>query len=206
MTGSTRDHWQGVYEQKADTSVSWYEATPLLSLSLIEATAIAPPARIIDIGGGASRLVDHLVARGFGVSVLDLSGAALGLARTRLGARASGVTWIEADVRHFAASTPFDLWHDRAALHFLTAREDQQAYVAALGHGLRRSGIAIIGTFAPDGPEKCSGLPVQRHDAESLALLLGKDFRLVSTTRHNHLTPGGGTQKFQFSTFQRVPA
>ena len=203
MTSSNRDHWQGVYEQRADTSVSWYESTPTLSLSLIQATALAPPARIIDIGGGASRLVDNLVAQGYRASVLDLSGAALAVAQTRLGALAASVAWIEADVTHFAPDEPYDLWHDRAALHFLNDPADQQAYVRALTHALRPGGFAIIGTFAPDGPEKCSGLPVQRHDGASLAALFGKDFHLVGTLRHTHTTPGGGAQKFQFSTFQR---
>ncbi len=204
MTSSNRDHWQRVYEQKPDTSVSWYEATPELSLALIGATGIKPPARVIDIGGGASRLVDHLLAQGFAASVLDLSGAALGVAHARLGAKAGTVEWIEGDVTRFAPAQLYDLWHDRAALHFLNQPEDQRAYVRALSQALRRGGFAIIGTFAPDGPEKCSGLPVTRHDAASLAALLGPAFRLVSTMRHTHVTPGGGAQKFQFSTFERV--
>ncbi len=206
MASSNRDHWQGVYQNKADTSVSWYEATPQLSLSLIQATNIMPPARIIDIGGGASRLVDHILAQGYRASVLDLSGAALAVARARLKDLAASVTWIEADVTRFAPPEPYNLWHDRAALHFLNEPEAQRAYVKVLTHALRPGGFAIIGTFALDGPETCSGLPVQRHDATSLAALFGKEFHLVSTMRQTHMTPGGGAQKFQFSTFQRSGA
>ena len=204
MTSSNRDHWQAVYEQKPDTGVSWYEATPELSLALISATGVAPPARIIDIGGGASRLVDHLLAQGFAASVLDLSGVALGVAQARLGAKAAAAEWIEGDVTRFAPAQLYDLWHDRAALHFLNQPNDQRAYARAIKGAVRPGGFAIIGTFAPDGPEKCSGLLVTRHDAASLAALLGPDFRLASTMRHTHLTPGGGAQKFQFSTFVRV--
>lgn len=204
MTGSNRDHWQGVYQQKPETSVSWYEAMPEMSLSLIGATRIAPPARIIDIGGGASRLVDHLLAEGFTASVLDFSGAALGVAQARLGMKADAVEWLECDVTRFAPAQQYELWHDRAALHFLNQPEDQRAYVQALRAAVRRGGFAIIGTFAPDGPEKCSGLLVTRHDAASLQALLGDAFRLVRTMRHTHVTPTGGAQKFQFSTFESV--
>ncbi|HTI44750.1 MAG TPA: class I SAM-dependent methyltransferase [Candidatus Nitrosotalea sp.] len=216
-------HWQGVYGSKAETQVSWFEASPALSLELMAEAGFAidipvavdgPPRRdtaIIDIGGGAARLVDALLQRGYrDLSVLDISAAALATARQRLvrdpGLReaASRVSWIAADVTRWQPDRSYDLWHDRAALHFLTDPAEQQAYRAALAAALRPcSGIAIIGTFAPDGPERCSNLPVQRHDAESLASLLGPGFELLATRRHDHATPWGAVQHFQFSTFRR---
>jgi trans-aconitate methyltransferase len=163
-----------------------------------------PGSGIIDIGGGASRLVDCLVFRGYeDVTVLDLSEAALAAARSRLGEIAGRVTWVAADVTIWEPSRTYDIWHDRAAFHFLTEREDQAAYVARLRRAVRPGGHAIIGTFAPDGPERCSGLLVSRYDATSLAATLGRGFELIDARRHEHVTPWGATQKFQFSTFRR---
>ncbi|MGE0283714.1 MAG: trans-aconitate 2-methyltransferase, partial [Rhizobiaceae bacterium] len=148
-------------------------------------------------------LVDALVARGQAyVAVLDLSSAALETARSRLG-HSANVEWIVADVTRWKSSRQYDLWHDRAALHFLTDPTDQAAYVEALNQALAPSGRAVIGTFAPDGPEKCSGLVVARHDAQSLAALLGDRFQLIASVRHQHTTPWGSTQQFQFSTFEK---
>jgi trans-aconitate methyltransferase len=162
-------------------------------------------AAIIDIGGGASRLVDALLARGFqDITVLDLSESALGAAKARLGLRANQVQWVVADVTTWEPPQTYDLWHDRAAFHFLTEEAARSAYVDRLRKALKPSGHVIIGTFAPDGPQRCSELPVIRHDAESLAAILGTGFELTDTRRHKHLTPWGTTQQFQFSAFRRI--
>jgi SAM-dependent methyltransferase len=206
-------HWQEVYRSKSEAEVSWFEESPQLSLALMAAAGFGPTrldAAVIDIGGGASRLVDALLARGLAdVSVLDLSAAALDRAKERLLAdpllatRAARVSWIAADVTSWRPDRRYDLWHDRAAFHFLTTPAEQQAYVAALRQALVIGGVAIIGTFAPDGPEKCSGLPVMRHDAESLSRCLGAGFQMIATRRHDHQTPWGAVQHFQFTTFRR---
>lgn len=196
------EHWQSVYTSKKEDEVSWFETNPELSLSLIRAATRGEPAAIVDIGGGASRLVDSLLAEGQSeVTVLDLSAAALETARERLGTESEGVTWVVSDITTWEPDRLYDVWHDRAALHFLTEAADQQAYVGVLRAGLRPGGTAILATFAPDGPERCSGLPVARHDAASLGVLLGADFALRETIRHTHTTPWGSEQRFQFSVF-----
>jgi trans-aconitate methyltransferase len=201
-----RNHWEAVYAAKHEDQVSWFQETPAISLELIERAGAVQSCGIIDIGGGASRLADCLVARGYrDVTVLDLSAAALAAARARMGDRAGQVTWIAADVTDWQPARSYDVWHDRAAFHFLTLANDRAAYVARLRRALRPGGHAIIGTFAPDGPERCSGLVVSRYDAGSLAATLGHGFELVDTIRHEHITPWGAAQKFQFSTFRRGP-
>lgn len=207
MTGQAdrRSHWENVYTTRDDTEVSWFEAEPGLSLQMIAATGLGPAAPVIDIGGGASRLADALLARGYrDITVLDLSEAALARARQRLGPEAEKVTWIAADVTGFVPQRRYRIWHDRAALHFLTEPADQAAYVGALNAALEPGGQAILMTFAPGGPEKCSGLTVQQHDAASLSRLLGKSFALVESVVHDHLTPAGRTQRFQASRFRRL--
>lgn len=206
MTDTIRQrHWENVYASMGEADVSWFQETPALSVELMELVGATPDSAIIDIGGGASRLVDALVARGFkDLTVLDLSSAALAASRKRLGSQSDQVAWIAADITEWKPSRAYDFWHDRAAFHFLTDRADQAAYVARLGSALRQGGHAIIGTFAPDGPEKCSSLPVVRYDATSLQEVLGPGFALVDSRRYNHTTPTGATQKFHFSTFRRV--
>lgn len=201
---SRQNHWENVYTSKGENQVSWFQETPALSLELIALAGAVPSSGIIDIGGGASRLVDCLVSQGYeDVTVLDLSPAALASARSRMGDTAERVTWIAADVTTWEPSRSYDVWHDRAAFHFLTLAKDQAAYVARLRRALRPGGHAIIGTFAPDGPERCSGLLVSRYDAASLAVTLGSGFELIDARRHEHVTPWGAAQKFQFSTFRR---
>jgi SAM-dependent methyltransferase len=200
-----RDHWDNVYRTKREDEVSWFEASPTLSLDLIHAAGVECSAPIIDVGGGASRLVDALIDEGFAnLTVLDVSEAATERTKARLGARATGVTWIVADVTQWEPGCTYDLWHDRAAFHFLTAPEDRVAYAQRVLQAVRPGGHVIIGTFALDGPERCSGLPVARHDAESIGIVLGPSFELIETSRHDHQTPLGGSQKFQFSRFQRA--
>ena len=205
MTMTDRQtHWDNVYTTKAEAEVSWYEATPEFSLALMREAGLTPDMSVIDIGGGASRLVDALQASGQAhVSVLDLSEAALDVAKSRL-ADARRVQWIVADVAVWTPDRKYDLWHDRAAFHFLTTAEDQQAYVGVLAQALKDGGKAVIGTFALDGPAKCSGLPVARYDAQSLQAVLGEGFRLVSARRHRHVTPNGSVQNFQFCIFEKM--
>jgi trans-aconitate methyltransferase len=196
-------HWDGVYQRKADTEVSWFEESPDLSLRLIRALAPAAAASVVDIGGGASRLVDSLLSEGVAITVLDISEAALKAAQARLGDRAKAAKWIAADVTRWHPDAAYDVWHDRATFHFLTDPADQAAYVATLKRALRPGGGTVIATFAPDGPERCSGLPVARHDAASIGSLLGREFVLVETLRYGHTTPAGIMQQFQFSSFRR---
>ena len=198
-------HWQNVYTTKNEDAVSWFQQRADISLELVRATGVKVTASIIDIGGGASRLVDTLVEDGFkAITVLDLSEKALATSKTRLGETGMLVQWIVADITTWEPSQSYDVWHDRAALHFMTAPRDQAAYAERVLRAVRPGGHVIIGTFAPDGPERCSGLPVLRHDAATLGNLLGHSFELIESKRHDHQTPAGAIQKFQFSRFQRI--
>jgi 2-polyprenyl-3-methyl-5-hydroxy-6-metoxy-1,4-benzoquinol methylase len=199
-----RDHWQNVYATKAEKEVSWFQEDPAPSLDLIAATGIRSDANIIDVGGGASRLVDRLLERGFQrVAILDLSANALEGVKKRLGRRAEGIDWIATDVTSWEPSSTYDLWHDRATFHFLTEAADRDAYVVRLKKAVRAGGHVIIATFASDGPERCSGLPIMRYEPETIAAALGPEFDLVESRRDDHITPGGNTQHFQFSRFLR---
>lgn len=203
MASERHDHWNNVYASKGEAEVSWYQEMPAVSLELLDLAGADPRSAVIDIGGGLSRLADELLARGYrDVSVLDISGTALAAARARLGEAGDAISWIEADIVSWSPDRQYDVWHDRAAFHFLIQPADQAAYAERLRSALRPGGHAIIGTFAPDGPEKCSGLPVARHDAQSLSAILGPAFSLVHTRRHAHVTPAGATQNFQFSVFR----
>jgi 2-polyprenyl-3-methyl-5-hydroxy-6-metoxy-1,4-benzoquinol methylase len=199
-----RAHWENVHSTKGENEMSWFQERPEPSLELLASIGATPESHIIDIGGGASRLVDALLAQGFRhLTVLDLSEAALTQAKTRLGLRAADVEWIAEDVTKWTPGATYDVWHDRAAFHFLTELEDQAAYLDRLRRAVTSGGHAIIATFALDGPEKCSGLPVVRQDGKSLGRLLGEEFALVTSRRHDHVTPRGVTQQFQFSVFRR---
>jgi trans-aconitate methyltransferase len=202
-TSSRQAHWEGVYNTKRENEVSWFQDDPAPSIEMIGAVGAAPETAIIDIGGGASRLVDRLLAKGFrALSVLDLSAAALNAAKSRLGAQAERVKWIVADATLWDPDEVYEVWHDRAAFHFLTEERDRAAYVARMRKALRAGGHAIVATFAPDGPGRCSGLPIMRYDAETLGQTLGSGFELIETRRHAHATPWGSTQSFQFSAFR----
>lgn len=201
----TRAHWERVYRSRRADEVSWYEEEPRLSLELLHEAGAATNSAIIDIGGGASRLAESLLREGFeDITVLDISAPALDAAKAHLGADHARVDWIAADVTRWQPPRTYDFWHDRAAFHFLTEAEDAQAYARVLRQALKPGGAAIIGTFAPDGPERCSGLPVCRHDANSIAAILGEGVALVSERRHTHATPWSASQNFQFSTFRRL--
>jgi len=196
-------HWESVYTTKSEREVSWFQETPAPSLELLALIGATRRSAVIDVGGGASRLVDCLVAQGYeDITVLDLSPAALAAAKARLADQVDRIQWIAADVTTWAPSRAYDVWHDRAAFHFLVDSADQAAYVERLRRALRRGGAAIIGTFAPDGPPMFSGLPVARWDAASLGALLGPDFVLVDARLHEHVTPRGAKQRFQFATFR----
>jgi SAM-dependent methyltransferase len=200
-------HWQSVYAQKSPISVSWYQAAPVLSHALITAVAPSRDARIVDVGGGASTLVDALLASGYtALTVLDLAPAALAHARERLGASASTVTWLAADILTAALpAAAYDVWHDRAVFHFLTSSHAQAEYLAQLRHALRPGGHVVIATFAEDGPLRCSGLEVARYSARELHELFGNEFRSVSDHREVHTTPGGASQTFTYCVFQWLP-
>jgi SAM-dependent methyltransferase len=203
---SRQAHWEDVYTKKGENEVSWFQENPAPSLELIAQVGATSASAIIDIGGGASRLVDSLIDRDFeDVTVLDLSAAALGAAKARLGSRAAQVHWIVADVTVWEPLKAYDIWHDRAAFHFLTEDRDRAAYVARLERALKVGGCAIIATFALDGPERCSGLPVVRYDPASLGQTLGRAFQLVDSRRQAHSTPWASNQSFRFSVFRRCP-
>lgn len=206
MTATERSsHWNTVYTTKAEDSVSWFQPVPQISLDLIGRAGATAASAIIDIGGGASALVDHLLDAGHrDVSVLDIADSALAKTRARLGPeRAGQVHWLVADIAAWKPARVYDIWHDRAVFHFLTDPADRAAYLAALRAGTKAGSQVIIGTFAADGPERCSGLPVQRYAPADLAATLGADFTVVEALPHDHRTPGGSIQKFQFSRFLR---
>lgn len=202
---SRQHHWETVHRTREQHLVGWYQETPTLSLQLLRQCEIAKSDPILDIGGGSSTLVDHLLDTGHtDVSVLDMSATALALAGERLGPRADLVTWIEADVTERTFDRVYRVWHDRAAFHFLTDDRSQRRYVSRLAEALDASGFAIIATFHLDGPESCSGLPVQRYGPQSLAARLGVAFEAVSFQRETHRTPGGANQEFLFGVFRKA--
>jgi 2-polyprenyl-3-methyl-5-hydroxy-6-metoxy-1,4-benzoquinol methylase len=203
-TAERQAHWQNVYQTKAEDEVSWFQSSPTISLDLIRATGVSRDASIVDIGAGASRLIDALVEAGFtALTALDLSESALAVAKARLADRAATVDWFVGDVTTWQPSRTYDVWHDRAAFHFLTDTGDQLTYANCVQQAVRPGGHVIIATFALDGPERCSGLPVVRHDQSSIGRLLGDSFELAESLREDHHTPNGAIQRFQFSRFRR---
>lgn len=195
-----KGHWSAVYRTKLVNDVSWYQDYPALSLDFIERAGVDRAARIIDVGAGASRLVDHLLDDGcYDVSLLDLSAEALDTVRVRLGERSSAVTFIEGDV----TGVPFprhayDVWHDRAVFHFLVDEGVRRKYVEAARQAVKPGGHLIVATFGPDGPTQCSGLPVARYDAQALHAALGGGFELLHSAAEIHCTPWGSEQQFVY--------
>lgn len=205
VTDARRAHWDKVYGSKAVNEVSWYEAAPERSLALIRSTGIGRSDAIIDVGGGASFLVDELLSSGYvDVAVLDISGTVLDSLRQRLGERASAVSFLQEDVTAFRPARRYSVWHDRAVFHFLTEPEDRRRYVDALRAALTTQGHVILATFGPAGPERCSGLPVVRYDARSLAAELGSEFHPVASFLAVHRTPWNAEQQFLYSRFRRL--
>ena len=199
-----REHWEQVYATKSEKTVSWYQPLLTKSLDLIRTAAPDRGSSIIDIGGGASTLVDSLLDAGYGdLTVMDISDVALNHSRARLGDRAKTVTWIAADITRWLPARTWDVWHDRAVFHFLTDSADQAHYISALQAASRPGSMAIVSTFAPDGPDRCSGLPVQRYSAASLAERIGSPFELVDQDAERHVTPGGAIQSFIYAVLKR---
>ena len=196
----SKAHWETIYKTKRPDEVSWFQREATISLALIRRIAPKSTSAIIDVGGGASTLVDGLLATGYrNVSVLDVSSTALAEVRRRLGRAGADVSWLEADV--LGADLPqaaFDVWHDRAVFHFLTAEADRARYVAQARRAVRPGGYALVATFAHDGPTHCSGLPVARYTSSALHQEFGVGFRLLESVREEHLTPSGARQAFVY--------
>ena len=198
-------HWDQVYRTKPTDAVSWYQSFPEPSIKALVELSVAATASLIDVGGGASNLVDVLLRRGWSdVTVLDISDAALGVTRTRLGSDAEKVKWIAADIADWLPTRAYDVWHDRAVFHFLIDEAQRRGYRRALLEGTAQSSLVIMATFALEGPERCSGLPVRRYGPETLADELGPDFRLLRHWDEDHRTPAGNIQAFNWCVFERI--
>ena len=198
------EHWEHVYGTKAPDEVSWYQEVPLLTLRLIAETQLDVDAPIIDVGGGASNLADCLLRAGYrNITVLDIAEAALDHARERLGEDAARLKWIHGDVTSAPLGGPYALWHDRAVFHFMVRPETRAAYRAQLLAHLRPAGTVVMATFGLEGPDRCSGLPVERYSAESLARELGPELELVRAVDDVHTTPRGTPQAFLHCVFRR---
>jgi hypothetical protein len=199
-------HWDEIYQASPEERLSWYQSEPGVSMELIGATGLSFDAALIDAGGGASMLAGCLLDRGYReITVLDCSGRAMALCGNRLGPRAKEIAWITADIRSFRTGRRFRLWHDRAVFHFMVGEKDRRLYLDTLDACLEPDGLAIIGTFAMTGPEKCSRLPVRRYDAGSMAETIMPRFELISTRPEVHMTPSGSSQDFLFFTIRRRP-
>lgn len=197
-------HWNKIYAEKAADAVSWYRPHLETSLAFIAQSAAGNASAVIDVGGGESTLVDDLVARGYeNVTVLDISSAAIEASRKRLGKEAARVHWIVSDMATASlAPSAYDVWHDRAVFHFLTAKSEREAYVRQLGRALKRGGHVVVSTFGPEGPQRCSGLNVVKYDAEALHREFGARFRLLQSSKELHKTPFGTTQQFLYCLLQ----
>ena len=205
MSFDKKSHWEGVYATKAPTQVSWYQTNPAISLELIAAIGIGQADKIIDVGGGASVLVDRLLSQGFqNLTVLDIAAKALDDAKERLGSRATAVKWIVADVTEFEFSEKYKLWHDRAVFHFLTDKNDRMKYVQNMDKALNPGGYVIIAAFSMEGPLKCSGLDIERYSPEKMQNELGASFEFVKFLDETHTTPAGKEQKFIYCYFIKV--
>jgi len=205
MSYDRKKHWEDVYTKKTPTEVSWYQIEPTISLELIKSIGIDHTSKIIDVGGGASVLVDKLLDQGFqNLTVLDISSKSLDFAKERLGELAVQVSWIEADVTEFDPPQKYDLWHDRAVFHFLTDPNDRKKYVRNMEKVLNPRGHAIIAAFAIDGPPKCSGLDVERYSPEKMKNELGDSFELIKSIKEVHVTPWDSEQKFIYCYFKKL--
>jgi SAM-dependent methyltransferase len=204
MTPQLQAHWDRVYKTKPTTEVSWYEERPTRSLDLIAASGIQKNEPVIDVGGGAAFLVDALLLAGYtDLTVLDISAEVIEQLRKRLGAAAQGVSLLREDVTTLKPSRRYALWHDRAVFHFLIEHEDRVRYVEALRRTLQPNGHLILATFGPQGPQRCSDLPVARYDSTTLAAEIGADFKLMDSSLVTHRTPRGTEQQFLYCRFVR---
>lgn len=194
-----KGYWEAIHEENTAKDVSWYQEIPQTSIAWFDRLAVPRDARVLDVGCGQWGLAPALVERGFTrVSALDVSSAAIRSAQEALGKRAQSVDWIEANVLDLDARAPYDVWHDRAVLHFFVDPSDQERYVASVRRNLAPRGKVVVATFAPDGPPKCSGLPVVRHDATSIARLFGDELVVVGSAHETHVTPWAKQQAFQW--------
>jgi len=195
-------HWDGVYDRTSATAVSWYQPEPTMSLELLEVTDMGAGAHVVDVGGGASVLVDRLLDRGVDITVVDVAESALRTSAERLGQRAEQVIWIRQDLLGWTPSRQYDVWHDRAVFHFLTDAADRHRYLRVLNQALRPGGALVIGTFAADGPEMCSGLPVARYSPHQLAVQF-PDFDVIASRREDHHTPWDSVQPFTWLVLRK---
>ncbi len=203
MNYNPQQHWEKVYQEKEPTQVSWYQKTVSVSLRLIEALGLNQEVRIIDVGGGASVLADELLEKGFkNLTVLDISAKALQYSQKRLGDKAKGIVWIAEDITAFKPPQRYDLWHDRAVFHFLTHSADRKKYIETMEKAVKPQGHVILGTFALEGPPKCSGLDVERYNSEKLSKEIGNHFTLVKSVEETHVTPWQSEQKFIYGVFK----
>ena len=200
---NTKEHWESIYKTKQPNEVSWTEQKPSVSLEFINKLKIPKTAKIIDIGGGDSKLVDFLLAQGYtDISALDISKTAIIRAKKRLGDKAKYVKWIISDILDFKPTEKYDLWHDRAAFHFQTEEDKINQYLNIIRNAV--VGWSIIGTFSVDGPKKCSGLNIRQYDEAGLKYLLEKsEFKFLESKRIDHITPNGGVQNFIFCSFSK---
>ena len=204
-TGAGPGHWNAVHERRPPEQLTWYQRDPRMSLEFINRAGVDQSARLVDVGGGSSRLCDELVGSGFtDVTVIDISHAALAHVETRIGDRGEHLKLVEADVGEFRSSTRFDLWHDRAVFHFLLDEAEKSRYIDSLTANLAGHGHVVMATFGLEGPDMCSGLPVQKYDADSLAATLGEQYAPVAFDEELHGTPTGGTQHFLYGLFRRT--
>ena len=202
MSQSMKTHWEKVYQTKSPNEVSWTQETPTTSLKLIQSFQLKTSAKIIDVGGGDSNLVDHLLERGFeNITVLDISEKALEKAQKRLGSRAKQVNWVACDITNFKPEHSFDLWHDRAAFHFLTSKEQIKKYCSLATSSVNK--YLVIGAFSEDGPVKCSGLEIRQYDSAALSNAFSIGFKIIQSLTEDHVTPFKTSQNFIFSSFEK---
>ncbi len=200
-----KSHWENVYHTKKFSDVSWFQATPTVSLYFLKELAPPKNSAIIDVGGGDSYLVDHLLQLGYtDITVLDISETAIEKAKQRLGKNAEKINWIVSDITEFSSDKKFDCWHDRAAFHFLTKKEQVEKYLSAAQKNISENGRMIIGTFSDSGPEKCSGLPVKQYSEQSLSSVLKKWFDKIKCITTDHITPANKIQNFLFCSFKKI--
>jgi len=198
-------HWENVYSEKQSTEVSWYQQHPEQSFNLIQTTGVKKQASIIDIGGGASMLIDYLLDAGYkNLSVLDISHHAIQQAKSRLGDDARMVKWIELDILKLNTDQSFSVWHDRAVFHFLTDEKDRKHYIDVMKHALDIGSFIIFATFSDEGPKQCSGLDVMHYNPEKLSAVLGSSFQLLDSFTEKHVTPSGVEQSFIYCRYIRV--
>ncbi len=200
-----KQHWETVFTTKQNNEVSWYQPKPKECIKFIQQLGLPKTAAIIDVGGGDSFLVDHLLNMGYtNITVLDISQAAIDKVKKRLGAKAKSVNWVVQDVLTFKTNIQFDCWHDRAAFHFLTTSTEVETYLSIAQKNVKAGGKMIVGTFSNNGPEKCSGLPVKQYDENLLSSTLQKWFKKIHCITTNHITPFQTIQNFLFCSFQKI--